>query len=75
MIIFVNTGLDFLAAAGTLDRKAHWFQIARGLGSTPIALLVAVLVGTYVLGVRRGKDSPNSKSWSTARSGRSAPSR
>lgn len=54
-IIFVNTGLDFLAAAGVFDRGAHWFKVARGLCSTPIALLVAVLVGTYVLGVRRGK--------------------
>ncbi|RXF74086.1 GntP family permease [Hansschlegelia zhihuaiae] len=55
-IIFVNTGLDFLAAAGVFDRKAQWFQVARGLGQTPIALLVAVLVGTYVLGARRGRD-------------------
>ncbi|GLK78749.1 GntP family permease [Methylopila turkensis] len=54
-IIFVNTGLDFLAAAGVFDRKATWFVTARTLGQTPIALLVAVLVATYVLGVRRGK--------------------
>lgn len=54
-IIFVNTGLDFLAVAGVLDRKAQWFQVARGLGSTPIALLVAVLVGSWVLGTKRGR--------------------
>jgi GntP family gluconate:H+ symporter len=54
-IIFVNTGLDFLAAAGLLDRKAQWFQVARGLGQTPIALLVAVLVASYVLGTGRGR--------------------
>lgn len=54
-IIFVNTGLDFLGAAGTVDRNAHWYQIARGLGQTPVALLVAVLVGSYVLGARRGR--------------------
>ncbi|MDR4307557.1 GntP family permease [Chelatococcus sambhunathii] len=54
-IIFVNTGLDFLAAAGVFERKAQWFQVARGLGSTPIALLVAVLVGSYVLGTGRGR--------------------
>jgi GntP family gluconate:H+ symporter len=55
VIIFINTGLDFLGAAGVVDRKAQWFLIARGLGQTPVALLVAVLVGTYVLGVRRGR--------------------
>lgn len=55
VIIFVNTGLDFLGAAGVVDRKAQWFAIARGLGQTPVALLVAVLVGSYVLGTRRGR--------------------
>lgn len=54
-IIFVNTGLDFLGAAGVADRKAQWFQVARGLCSTPVALLISVLVGSYVLGARRGK--------------------
>jgi GntP family gluconate:H+ symporter len=54
-IIFVNTGLDFLGAAGMVDRKAHWFLIARGVGQTPVALLLAVLVATYVLGTRRGR--------------------
>ncbi|HEY0291656.1 MAG TPA: gluconate:H+ symporter [Hansschlegelia sp.] len=55
LIIFVNTGLDTLGAAGVVDSKAQWFLIARGLGATPVALLVAVLVGSYVLGARRGK--------------------
>jgi GntP family gluconate:H+ symporter len=54
-IIFVNTGLDYLGAAGVVDRKTQWFQVARGLGSTPIALLTAVLVSSYVLGKRRGR--------------------
>ncbi|MGQ4275327.1 GntP family permease [Terrihabitans sp. B22-R8] len=55
VIIFMNTGLDFLAAAGVFERSDRWFQVARGLGQTPIALLVAVLVSSYVLGVRRGR--------------------
>ncbi|MFJ5489539.1 GntP family permease, partial [Hansschlegelia beijingensis] len=38
-IIFLNTGLDALGAADVFDRKAQWFQVARGLGATPIALL------------------------------------
>lgn len=54
-IIFVNTGLDFLAAADVFDRKEKWFQVARNLCSTPVALLVAVLVGSYVLGTGRGR--------------------
>lgn len=58
-IIFVNTGLDFLGAAGVVDRKAQWYPVARGLGATPVALLVAVLVGSYVLGVRRGRGLPD----------------
>lgn len=56
-IIFVNTGLDALGAAGVLDRNAGWFQVARALGATPIALLVAVLVASYVLGVRGGRSA------------------
>lgn len=55
-LIFMNTGLDGLGAAEIADRNAVWFQVARTLGSTPIALLVAVLVAIYVLGVRRGHD-------------------
>lgn len=56
-IIFVNTGLDALGAAGVFDRDAGWFQVARALGATPIALLVAVLVASYVLGLRRGNSA------------------
>jgi GntP family gluconate:H+ symporter len=54
-IIFVNTGLDFLGAAGVADRKAQWFMVARGVSQTPVALLAAVLVGSYVLGTGRGR--------------------
>ena len=53
-IIFVNTGLDGLRAAGLLNGEAVWFKTARAFGATPIALLIAVLVATYVLGTRRG---------------------
>ncbi|MBB3973411.1 GntP family permease [Hansschlegelia beijingensis] len=54
-IIFLNTGLDALGAAGVFDRTDKWFQVARGLGATPIALLIAVLVASYALGRRRGR--------------------
>ena len=55
-LIFVNTGLDTLRGAGVLDGEASWFQLARAIGSTPVALLIAVLVAAWVLGHRRGRD-------------------
>ncbi|ORE97683.1 gluconate:H+ symporter [Aurantimonas sp. 22II-16-19i] len=55
-IIFVNTGLDAARAAGMVDGEAGWFQFLRAICATPIALLIAVLVASYVLGTRRGLD-------------------
>ena len=55
VLIFANTGLDALRAAGTVDGDALWVQALRALGQTPVALLVTVLVATYVLGRRRGR--------------------
>jgi gluconate:H+ symporter, GntP family len=55
-LIFVNTGLDLLGTAGTVDEDATWFAVGRALGSTPVALLVTVLVAAWVLGRRRGRD-------------------
>lgn len=54
-LIFMNTGLDALRAAGWVNGEAGWFLLARTLGATPVALLIAVLVAAYVLGTRRGK--------------------
>ncbi|WP_367128818.1 GntP family permease [Saccharothrix sp. HUAS TT1] len=55
VMIFANTGLDAARAAGWVDGDASWFAVARALGATPVALLVTVLVASYVLGVRRGR--------------------
>lgn len=55
VLIFANTGLDALRAAGTVDGDAVWVQAFRTLGQTPVALLITVLVATYVLGRRRGR--------------------
>lgn len=55
VLIFANTGLDALRASGTVDGDAFWVQALRALGQTPIALLVTLLVATYVLGRRRGR--------------------
>lgn len=54
-LIFMNTGLDALRAAGWVDGQAGWFLLARTIGATPVALLIAVLVAAYVLGTRRGR--------------------
>ncbi len=56
VLIFMNTGLDFLRAAGMADPDQTWFQVLSTLGSTPIALLISVLVATIVLGTRRGEN-------------------
>ncbi|MDT0343500.1 GntP family permease [Streptomyces litchfieldiae] len=54
VMIFTNTGLDAARAAGWVSGEAGWYALARALGSAPVALLVAVLVASYVLGPRRG---------------------
>ncbi|MHC5234071.1 GntP family permease [Brucella sp. LJL56] len=56
VLIFINTGLDFARAQGWVNAQADWYQLARMIGSTPVALLISVLVASYVLGPRRGRD-------------------
>lgn len=55
VLIFLNTGLNFLRAAGTLTGDEVWFQVLSTVGTSSIALLVSVLVATVVLGFRRGE--------------------
>lgn len=55
LLIFANTGLQFAAALGWVDAGGELFQLLTLLGNTPIALLISVLVATYVLGWRRGE--------------------
>ncbi len=57
LLIFVNTGLDTLRGAGVVDGDATWVALLRAVGSTPVALLVAVLVAALVMGRRRGRDA------------------
>ncbi|UYG00890.1 MULTISPECIES: GntP family permease [unclassified Halomonas] len=54
LLIFMNTGLDFLRSLGAVDSDQGWFQLMRALGSTPVALLISALVAMLVLGRRRG---------------------
>ncbi|WP_394250671.1 GntP family permease [Arthrobacter pityocampae] len=58
-LIFLNTGLNTLARSGAVDAdvtEQGWFQFLRTLGETPVALLITLLVASYVLGRRRGID-------------------
>lgn len=57
VLIFLNTGLATLAAAKVIDGGAMWVTILRMAGQTPVALLITVLVGMWVLsGERTLKD-------------------
>ena len=55
LLIFLNTGLSTLATAGALSEDALLVRTATLVGSTPVALLITVLVASYVLGSRRGR--------------------
>ncbi|GEO97169.1 GntP family permease [Kocuria turfanensis] len=55
VLIFMNTGLDFLRAAGTVSEDAPWFGALSMVGASPVALLISVLVALFVLGTRRGE--------------------
>jgi GntP family gluconate:H+ symporter len=55
VLIFLNTGLNFLRAAGAVSAEAEWVQVLSALGESPVALLISVLVATFVLGTRRGE--------------------
>ncbi|GAA4399744.1 GntP family permease [Fodinibacter luteus] len=55
LLIFLNTGLNTLGAAGVVDPDATWVGLLRMIGQTPIALLITVIVATVVLSGGRSK--------------------
>ena len=56
VLIFMNTGLDYLNATGVVSADEQtWVQVLTVIGSSPVALLISVLVATWVLGGRRGE--------------------
>ena len=55
LLIFMNTGLATLISEKVVSADEGWVQVLRMIGSTPIALLISVLVALYVLGIRRGE--------------------
>ncbi|MDN5728826.1 GntP family permease [Corynebacterium casei] len=54
LLIFCNTGVNTLAAAGTIDGTGTFADILTFVGQTPIALLITLLVAMVVLGPRNG---------------------
>lgn len=55
LLIFLNTGLATLIAEKMVDSNAEWVKTLRMIGSTPVALLISVLVAMFVLGRKRGE--------------------
>jgi gluconate:H+ symporter, GntP family len=54
VLIFANTGLETAATAGWIDAENPVVTWAGLVGSTPVALLISVLVAAWALGRRRG---------------------
>jgi GntP family gluconate:H+ symporter len=54
LLIFLNTGLDALGSIGVVDPTALWVQFLTLIGTSPVALLISVLVALVVLGRARG---------------------
>ncbi|TFV61723.1 UNVERIFIED_ORG: GntP family permease [Bacillus sp. AZ43] len=57
LLIFLNTGLSTLATTGALDEESFVVRAGQLIGATPVALLITVLVASWVLGTHRGTDS------------------
>ena len=57
VLILTNTALATLVKTGTLAKDNTYAALASVFGSTPIALLITLLVAIAVLGVRRGKSA------------------
>ncbi|MCI9887958.1 GntP family permease [Micrococcales bacterium 31B] len=54
ILIFMNTGLDTLARSGAIGADNSVVKYLMVIGTTPVALLISVLVAGIVLGTRRG---------------------
>ncbi|GAB3602378.1 GntP family permease [Microbacterium aureliae] len=55
-LILLNTGLTTLAAAGAVSADDVWVQALVLVGNSAVALLITVVVATFVLGFRRGEN-------------------
>jgi GntP family gluconate:H+ symporter len=54
LLIFFNTGMNTLVTGGAVSEDSVLARTAQLIGATPVALLITVLVASYVLGTRRG---------------------
>ncbi|MEO9324816.1 gluconate:H+ symporter [Nocardioides sp. C4-1] len=54
-LIFLNTAATTATRTGAIDGEATWVALLQLVGSTPLALLITVLVASYVLALRRGE--------------------
>lgn len=54
VLIFLNTGLTALSSVGIVSTSEVWVQSLMLIGTSDIALLIAVFVAMFVLGRRRG---------------------
>ncbi|PQM75310.1 GntP family permease [Corynebacterium sp. J010B-136] len=50
LLIFCNTGVNTLSAAGTIDATGTFAEILTFIGQTPIALLLTLIIAMAVLG-------------------------
>ncbi|KZF07481.1 permease [Rhodococcus sp. EPR-279] len=55
LLIFANTALTTAARTGSLDENSPLVTVPQVIGSTPVALLITVMVSIYVLALRRGR--------------------
>jgi GntP family gluconate:H+ symporter len=55
VLIFMNTGLNMLATAGVVSLQDTWVQVLRTIGETPVALLITVVLGMWLLGWSKRK--------------------
>lgn len=54
-LIFMDTGLNTLGAMGIVDKSAHWVNILRMVGKTPVALLITVMYSLWMFRLTQGK--------------------
>ena len=55
VLISFNTVLDTLMSAGVIEEGTTWAEYLKLLGNTSVALLITVIVATFVLGLRGGR--------------------
>lgn len=54
VLIFLNTAVTTAARTGAVAEDATWVHLLQLVGSTPIALLLTVLVASWALATKRG---------------------